>query len=402
MYLLNRNGIYYYQRVTMCNGRRHTFRISLKTRDKAYAQLLALQIHFDIGPDTREHNSTLSLEARSVAPDVATVEPVAHGHIPSITNSEAVSPSGVESPALAAPSDHTPLDQEHKLSALIESYLAEKSLSWSLKEQTNQRNYIQTFIDRAGDKNPQDYTKFDAVGFKNWLLNSGKSPTTINKYLQKLSLLFSWLVDHLDTINTDPFKGLKLKRVKEVASREAYTDSELNTFDEWAQQQKPFRKWIALLGRYTGCRLNEVSQLYADDVQQIDGIWCLNIREGRPDQKLKTANSARLVPIHNKLIKLGLLSFVESRLGQRLFTELQFRQENYSHLYSQWFSRNKPCVDKDYHSLRHTIGSKLKAAGIPLQFAAAILGHSNGSISYDRYGGGVPISKLQEAIEAAL
>ena len=47
MYLLNRNGIYYYQRVTMCNGRRQTLRKSLKTRDRAKAQLLALQIHFN-------------------------------------------------------------------------------------------------------------------------------------------------------------------------------------------------------------------------------------------------------------------------------------------------------------------------------------------------------------------
>ncbi|WP_429180914.1 hypothetical protein [Aeromonas salmonicida] len=55
MFLLNRNGIYYYQRVTMCNGRRQTFRKSLKTRDKAKAQLLALQIHFNhSSPDVQQ------------------------------------------------------------------------------------------------------------------------------------------------------------------------------------------------------------------------------------------------------------------------------------------------------------------------------------------------------------
>ncbi len=55
MYLLNRNGIYYYQRVTMCNGRRQTFRKSLKTRDRAHAQLLALQIHFNhSSPDVQQ------------------------------------------------------------------------------------------------------------------------------------------------------------------------------------------------------------------------------------------------------------------------------------------------------------------------------------------------------------
>ena len=114
MYLLNRNGIYYYQRVTMCNGRRLTVRKSLKTRDRAHAQLLALQIHFDIGPETSEHNSTVSLKARSVAPDIATS--VAHGHIPTSTNSEAVCPSRVESPAVPSEHNQNAPDQEEKLS----------------------------------------------------------------------------------------------------------------------------------------------------------------------------------------------------------------------------------------------------------------------------------------------
>ncbi|WP_235664792.1 tyrosine-type recombinase/integrase [Aeromonas veronii] len=59
-------------------------------------------------------------------------------------------------------------------------------------------------------------------------------------------------------------------------------------------------------------------------------------------------------------------------------------------------------MPKDFHSLRHTVATILKDKGIPLQFAAAILGHTNGAISYDRYGGGVAVEKLQAAIEAAL
>nr|WP_246880310.1 hypothetical protein [Aeromonas sp. MrichA-1] len=52
--------------------------------------------------------------------------------------------------------------------------------------------------------------------------------------------------------------------------------------------------------------------------------------------------------------------------------------------------------------MRHTVATALKDHGVPLQYAAAILGHTNGAISYDRYGGGVAVEKLQAAIEAAL
>ncbi|UNP90273.1 tyrosine-type recombinase/integrase [Aeromonas encheleia] len=136
-------------------------------------------------------------------------------------------------------------------------------------------------------------------------------------------------------------------------------------------------------------------------IKALGDSWCLNIRDNRPDQKLKTANSARLIPIHSSLIAGGFIDFVQERAGGRLFPELPHRQDGYSHLWGQWFSRHRP-VDKDFHSLRHTVATALKDHGVPLQYAAAILGHTNGAISYDRYGGGVAVEKLQAAIEAAL
>lgn len=79
------------------------------------------------------------------------------------------------------------------LSELSERYLKEKALSWAPKELSNQKNYIGYFITALGDRSPTAYSKVDVVKFKDELLNSGKSPTTINKYLQKLSLRYGQL-----------------------------------------------------------------------------------------------------------------------------------------------------------------------------------------------------------------
>ena len=62
-----------------------------------------------------------------------------------------------------------------------------KGPPWAPKERKNQKNYIGCFIKALGDRPAADYAKADVVKFKEDLLNSGKSPTTINKYLQKLS-----------------------------------------------------------------------------------------------------------------------------------------------------------------------------------------------------------------------
>ncbi|MCF3099385.1 integrase [Aeromonas australiensis] len=368
---LSPHGIWYYRKVTTLPcGRRKEIKKSLHTRDKltaraAVAKLLAC--------------------VRSKAKPV--VQPTSEPENPQ--------PQPNIKRAVPAAKPLAPL-----LSVLSDRYLKEKALSWAPKELSNQKNYIGYFIKALGDRPAADYGKADVVKFKEDLLNSGKSPTTINKYLQKLSLLFNWLANHQDGV-INHFAGLKLQRAKEVNSRSGYTAEERRKFIGWTKQQEPHRRWIALLGLFTGARANEICQLYADDVQQVDGIWCLNIRSGRPDQKLKTANSARLVPLHRYLLQSGFIEFVKGRAGGRLFPELPHRQDGYSHLWVQWFSRHRP-VDKDFHSLRHTVGTALKDHGVPLQYAAAILGHTNGAISYDRYGGDVSLDKLHEVIEAAL
>ncbi|MBL0626559.1 site-specific integrase [Aeromonas jandaei] len=368
---LSPHGIWYYRKVTTLPcGRRKEIKKSLHTRDKltacaAVAKLLAC---------VRSRPKPIQLPA-----DV----------------NAAPHEQSVAQPMTLATKPRAP-----HLSVLSDRYQKEKALSWAPKERKNQKNYLGSFIEALGDRPVTGYSKADVVMFKDGLLNSGKSPTTINKYLQKLSLLFNWLANHQEGI-VNHFAGLKLQRAKEVNSRSGYTAEERRKFIGWAKQQEPHRRWIALLGLFTGARANEICQLYADDVQQVDGIWCLNIRNGRPDQKLKTANSARLVPLHRHLLQSGFIEFVKERIGGRLFPELPHRQDGYSHLWGQWFSRHRP-VDKDFHSLRHTVGTALKDHGVPLQYAAAILGHTNGAISYDRYGGDVSLEKLKEVIEAAL
>ena len=368
---LSPHGIWYYRKVTTLPcGRRKEIKKSLHTRDKL----------------TARHKVARLLACVRSRPKSG-VEPVAQP--------ETVQQQSVVKPMAPAAKPLAPL-----LSALSDRYQKEKALSWAPKERKNQKHYLGSFIEALGDRPAAGYNKADVVMFKDGLLNSGKSPTTINKYLQKLSLLFNWLANHQEGI-VNHFAGLKLQRVKETKARSGYTMEERQRFVQWAKRQEPYRRWIALLGLYTGARANEICQLYADDVVLVDDIWCIKVQASRPDQKLKTDNSERLIPIHSAVLEAGFLAFVQRRAGGRPFTELPHRQDGYSHLWGQWFSRNRP-VPKDFHSLRHTVASTLKDKGIPLQFAAAILGHTNGAISYDRYGGGVAVEKLQAAIEAAL
>ena len=57
-----------------------------------------------------------------------------------------------------------------------------------------------------------------------------------------------------------------------------------------------------------------------------------------------------------------------------------------------------------FHSLRHSMAGRLKAADVALTTAQAILGHSSNSITYDHYGKGAvaELVKMQDAIKKAV
>lgn len=102
-----------------------------------------------------------------------------------------------------------------------------------------------------------------------------------------------------------------------------------------------------------------------------------------------------------------MLDWVNKCMDTRLFHEWSVVRGSYSHVASKWFSRNNPFKSSnkrqksevDFHSLRHTVATELKSAGVASQYTAQILGHSNGNITYDKYGKSVDTASLVEAIK---
>jgi len=147
-----------------------------------------------------------------------------------------------------------------------------------------------------------------------------------------------------------------------------------------------------LIGNYDGLRLDEICQLHLEDIRQERATWVFDINEkpdrnGKKNKKLKNASAERVIPIHPKLIQLGLLEWVEKLRNKdeiRLFPELKKNRDGYSHIASKWFSRyRKRCGitghGKVFHSFRHTVANWLADADVPDERIADILGHTNGT-----------------------
>jgi integrase len=155
--------------------------------------------------------------------------------------------------------------------------------------------------------------------------------------------------------------------------------------------------------------MNEICQLYCTDIKKIDGSLFFQFTDERPDQKLKNLNSRRVVPAHSKLLELGFESYLAETKkagNERLLPTLTHGRDGYSKNASNWFSRYRKTYElqldgkkQDFHSFRHNVSNFFKINGISSTFAAAILGHSDQTITFGRYGTDLKAEQLIALVE---
>jgi integrase len=240
------------------------------------------------------------------------------------------------------------------------------------------------------------------------------SITTVNNILGIVSSFLKWSVIN-GFVEVNFFEGMKLKKqIRQKDERDRFTEKEIkkifqkHNYIEFTEVEnhKYSNYWTPLISVFSGMRLNEICSLYLDNIiqEKVNGrkkIWCFNILEesDRPDKHLKTMSSKRVIPIHDTLIELGFLEFVEllktrHTNRQRLFQELKYGEGSYIRNVSYFF--NKKYLNliglktdkKNFHSIRHTVIDHLKQKLVDISFINELVGHQHGNIDLDRYGKG--------------
>ncbi|MGD6737256.1 site-specific integrase [Photobacterium leiognathi subsp. mandapamensis] len=234
------------------------------------------------------------------------------------------------------------------------------------------------------------------------------SSESVKDYIQKCSSFFEWCLQ-MEMTDINPFKGMRFKKTrKDSEAKNAYSHANLKKlFSTEIHTQKKYKHshyyWLPLLGLYTGARLNELCQLYRQDIYKLDGIWVIKIDDKFEGQRLKNNSSRRLVPIHSKLLELGFIDFVKKIQHERIFPELKQERDGFGTAASKWFGRFKTKLGfqrgYDFHSFRHTVATQFKNSDVSSVEAAELLGHGQNNITYDRYGKAICTLKLARTIE---
>jgi integrase len=230
-------------------------------------------------------------------------------------------------------------------------------------------------------------TPEEIVKFKEHLLTSGSAPKSVQNVFAGVKTIFRFGAKNRK-IATDPSFGITYKAKRDPKrKRQPFTFDEAKSILSAARNAGPEIFFPNLIGAFSGTRLAEVVEAHTDDVEMINGMWCLNLSEDNREQNqtLKNEPSVRKLPLHEEIIRQGFITYASSLPKGPLFP--QFRKNKYNRRNDSASKENSAFVrglgitdrrKAPMHSWRHYF--KTIARGlIEEQISDAISGHGSES-----------------------
>lgn len=173
-------------------------------------------------------------------------------------------------------------------------------------------------------------------------------------------------------------------------NREPFTDDELRRiflcrFLWQPAYNLPHQYWTPVIGLFTGARLSEICQLTTGDIEEYEpGAWRISFNDDddgeddedggarKPKKRLKNKTSRRVIPVHSKLIELGLIDYWKKRKKDgnvNLLGVNAAKKDGFGKVPGDFF-RNKLLREyvgidsetKVFHSFRYTFITRLRQA----------------------------------------
>jgi len=172
----------------------------------------------------------------------------------------------------------------------------------------------------------------------------GRAALTYNSYLDQIGAVLKHArVNERSAVGADLDPSLLRRRedVRARSKRYAFQPDEINALFQhpvWQgcrsegrghergnQVIKDGLFFVPLMVAYSGGRMEEIAGLTVDAIVEVDGQYGFDIRSYE-ERRIKNAHSARLIPLHEHLLELGLLDHRDrmTSKGERLlFSELR-------------------------------------------------------------------------------
>jgi integrase len=247
----------------------------------------------------------------------------------------------------------------------------------------------------------------------------GLANRTLNKYVTALGIVWDYASKRDGFNGANPWEGqlrpTTARRGNAETGKRGFSPPELRTLLAVAPNPKPVvhdiastLPWLALIGAFSGMRLNETTGLDVEDVKRTADIWYFDLTQA------KSEAGVRVVPIHSQLVDAGFLDYIEHVGKGSLWPGLRpggldGKRGIYASKRFTVFRRALKLVDidpstgrdrLDYHSLRRSAVTALKRAGIPEADISELVGHEHPHITLGRYADRHQLERLKAIVEA--
>lgn len=238
-----------------------------------------------------------------------------------------------EHPLIASAKPAAPAHDPVLLPKLLDDYLT--TLERQGKGQEARRRWKPVFDDVAAFVKHKDaamLTKKNLIDWRDKKLETLAAKTVADVYLASVRAVLAWAVEN-DRLPANPCDGVKVKKSKPIRSRErGFRDEEALTVLKACRAYVPAeaanpanresvkiaaaKKWAPILCAFTGARVTEITQLRKQDVRKQGDVYVLRIT---PDAGSVKSAEYRDVPVHQQLVELGFIDFVQASPDGPLF-----------------------------------------------------------------------------------
>ena len=253
-----------------------------------------------------------------------------------------------------------------------------------------------------GDVDYRRVTEDDIAKFRDRLAEKKVGRRSQEIHLSAVKGMFSAAVAERKR-GTNPAQGINVLGKRPKRARRTFTGEQLRTILETAAATKFGGRrnvevlWLLKLAIWTGCRINEAAQLRKRDVYVEAGVPIIHIREGHPQQSVKTGE-ARKVPLHPALA--GFPAYASASETDFIFEAFPYDKDNgrAAYLIGRFgrFLREKCGITEQgltLHVTRHAFIDAMRNAEVLEDRQRIITGHASGDV-HGHYGQGAGLHKL--------
>lgn len=264
---------------------------------------------------------------------------------------------------------------------LINAYRKGKEHEWdalTIKQYANWFNGQKEFFGAA--TKVRDLTVQKAEAFRNWLLlDKGLASKTVTQRLALIRRVFQWAVD-IGELDRNPFKIVKPPKAKPIRENDPFSPAEIQALLEAALEKFPWFYPCLLTASLTGARRNVLIHLKVKNINHIGKRLVVPPEIAKHDKRHDYALPDELYDLlcHSTAGENPDAPLFPTKAGKQMSTktfDLYVDKNGSAHLWRRLLETAK-VKPRGVHNLRSAVDTNLVAAGVSLDLAISVTGHT--------------------------